>query len=778
MGYTGDQLGYHAGLLAASFCGAQFCTAVPWGMISDRFGRKPTIIVGTLGSGLGMLAFGLARTFPQGELQSTRLSYLVFGDQTSILQNILYFYVTLLNFPFQFPPPAIMARVFSGLLSGNLGVVKSLLTEITDDTNRGAAFAYMSLAWAIGTVIAPLAGGLLCKPAEKYPSVFPEKHGLFVEFPYLLPCLMCMGWTVCSAIFCIFFMKETRFATKSSSSSSLTVVGTTGSAEERANMLNNGKGIEMVKLTNGSSGGSGGGGRRMKGGYAQVAGGATSDDEGEERKEGSGAEEEEDDEMVGMDIEFGLKRSHSSGSGGGGDMNSAGKFSVLQANLKHAADSDSGPVVAGGESNVSSNNGAAAAHLAAHSPLHSPKIPNVVNGKEVFVIGGDEEEEEEVEEQVKNDDEKRRKAARRGGGDDVEEGGGSGSGSGGNVTSNGYAALNAKIKTKVGHTMKRLTPPTSPASTATTIDDSIDSATEEEEEDDEESDDDTMCCASAAESRDGSGSAGLDSSSHNLKDSDDNSSSMKSGSGKGAVRGKLTTSQVLRQKVVVLVTSTYGMLCAASILMEETLPLFLKASIADGGFGFDSMQIGALLSISGCVMLVFTLFFLPIISRRSKFWMFEVGIYGAVPVAILMPFIALLNRTVLSQLDPTLHAWILWIVLPFITVCKSLFACFAFSAVMIQVNHSVHDEYLGAVNGLGQSLAALARAIGPAMGGAFWSLSTKHHFVYLNFILIAVIFSVCLYMDKSLPPSLDYKKRVKKGSGAAAPEGDGGMMMH
>lgn len=67
MGYTGEALGYHAGLMAAAFCGAQFFTAVPWGMMSDRFGRKPAIIVGTIGSGLGMLAFGLARTFPQGE---------------------------------------------------------------------------------------------------------------------------------------------------------------------------------------------------------------------------------------------------------------------------------------------------------------------------------------------------------------------------------------------------------------------------------------------------------------------------------------------------------------------------------------------------------------------------------------------------------------------------------------------------------------------------------------------------------------------------------------
>ena len=68
MGYTGEALGYHAGLLAAAFCFAQFCTAVPWGMVSDRFGRKPAILIGTMGSGIGMLLFGFARTFPQGKL--------------------------------------------------------------------------------------------------------------------------------------------------------------------------------------------------------------------------------------------------------------------------------------------------------------------------------------------------------------------------------------------------------------------------------------------------------------------------------------------------------------------------------------------------------------------------------------------------------------------------------------------------------------------------------------------------------------------------------------
>ena len=44
---------------------------------------------------------------------------------------------------------------------------------------------------------------------------------------------------------------------------------------------------------------------------------------------------------------------------------------------------------------------------------------------------------------------------------------------------------------------------------------------------------------------------------------------------------------------------------------------------------------------------------------------------------------------------------------------------------MIMINNSVLDESLGVVNGLGQSLASLARMIGPGLGGILWSVSME-----------------------------------------------------
>jgi len=687
MGYTGAELGYHAGLMAAAFCFAQFCTAVPWGMISDNYGRKPTIIIGTIGAGMGMVLFGMSRTFPQ----------------------------------------AVAARALSGLLNGNLGVVKSLLTEITDDTNRGAAFSYMSLAWAIGTVIAPLAGGMLCKPAEKYPSVFPDKSGsLFAEYPYLLPCLLCACWSFFSATFCLFFMVETRF-TKRNSKFTLSKNGSKDNLNEISQ-----KSIEMTKMGRAFDSMSS---LNTKVGYSAVQGNNNMTDYDDEESQCTVPMYSTRSPMANpgeeqlSDLEFSAS-SHS-----------PNKFSNMQTQLQQALKNDVNPTLSNHET---------------ISPLSigSPTVPDALKvSPGAFSIGGEESSSSDEEHQPQKKTSNNNKQARRyGDGKQGYSAVSSGSNSGG--SSKNFDALKMD-RASDNHTYIQ-------DKLDNNLDNNHDNEEEEEEEEDEdEEEEEEMCCSCFSSPVDAgsSGGSGMDSSSHNLKE---NSFSGKNGQLNGRTEGprkKYSTAAVLRQRVVVLATSNYGMLCAASILLEETLPLFLKETVNAGGFGFDSMHIGFLLSISGCVMLVFTSVVLPGLSRHSKFWMFRVGTIGCVPVALSLPFIALLNRVWWSSFSPSVHYVVLWTVLPIVNVLKSVFTCFAFSAVMIQVNHSVYDEYLGAVNGLGQSLAALARAVGPALGGALWSVSTRHHFVYLNFIVAALSFLFCLYLNQLLPASIDFKKK-------------------
>jgi len=52
--------GSSLGLLMATFAVMQFIFAPIWGGISDRYGRKPVLIIGVMGNALSHLLFGLS----------------------------------------------------------------------------------------------------------------------------------------------------------------------------------------------------------------------------------------------------------------------------------------------------------------------------------------------------------------------------------------------------------------------------------------------------------------------------------------------------------------------------------------------------------------------------------------------------------------------------------------------------------------------------------------------------------------------------------------------
>ncbi|CAE6442456.1 unnamed protein product [Rhizoctonia solani] len=160
------ELGYYSGFVEGMFALAQFCTVCFWGSLSDRVGRRPVLISGLCGVVASTIMFGLSKSFPM----------------------------------------MLISRALSGALNGNVAVIKSVLGEITDETNRGVAFAYLPLCWSIGSLMAPALGGFLSHPAERYPSVL--GYNIFRQYPYLLPCLVGSAFSTVGLVAGILFLEE------------------------------------------------------------------------------------------------------------------------------------------------------------------------------------------------------------------------------------------------------------------------------------------------------------------------------------------------------------------------------------------------------------------------------------------------------------------------------------------------------------------------------------------------------------------------------------------
>jgi MFS family permease len=93
------------------------------------------------------------------------------------------------------------------MLNGNIGVIKSMLAELTDETNMARGFSLIPVIWALGGTIGPLIGGVLSRPQDRWPNAF--SHPFWAEYPYFLPCVGTATYTLLSFILTALFLKET-----------------------------------------------------------------------------------------------------------------------------------------------------------------------------------------------------------------------------------------------------------------------------------------------------------------------------------------------------------------------------------------------------------------------------------------------------------------------------------------------------------------------------------------------------------------------------------------
>ncbi|KAL3495368.1 major facilitator superfamily domain-containing protein [Aspergillus germanicus] len=139
-----------AGLTTAISSFAQAVMAVYWGTASDRFGRKPIILLGLTFTMIFSLAFGLSKSLAM----------------------------------------LISCRGMIGFMNGNVGIIRTAVAEmVTDKELQPRAFSVMPMVWTVGSIFGPAFGGSLSHPSEKYPEVF-GRSKFFQQYPFFLPNLV------------------------------------------------------------------------------------------------------------------------------------------------------------------------------------------------------------------------------------------------------------------------------------------------------------------------------------------------------------------------------------------------------------------------------------------------------------------------------------------------------------------------------------------------------------------------------------------------------------
>lgn len=120
------------GLLLSSYAVMQFLFAPVWGRVSDRWGRRPVMLVTIAGTSLALALLGLAGSLP-----------------------------------FLF-----LARLLGGLFGANISVASAYITDVTEESERTKYMGLLGASFALGFILGPAIGGALARYGYHVPILF------------------------------------------------------------------------------------------------------------------------------------------------------------------------------------------------------------------------------------------------------------------------------------------------------------------------------------------------------------------------------------------------------------------------------------------------------------------------------------------------------------------------------------------------------------------------------------------------------------------------------
>src|SRR6266481_1041877 len=122
--------GLAIGIIIASYSAMQFIFSPIWGRLSDRYGRRPILLISTAGAAVSYVFFALS----------------------AALQN----HAAALGL-------MILSRAFAGLFGGNITVAQAYIADITPPEERSKRMGLIGMAFGLGFIFGPAIGGVSLK---------------------------------------------------------------------------------------------------------------------------------------------------------------------------------------------------------------------------------------------------------------------------------------------------------------------------------------------------------------------------------------------------------------------------------------------------------------------------------------------------------------------------------------------------------------------------------------------------------------------------------------
>ncbi|KAJ7760685.1 major facilitator superfamily domain-containing protein [Mycena maculata] len=197
---------------------------------------------------------------------------------------------------------------------------------------------------------------------------------------------------------------------------------------------------------------------------------------------------------------------------------------------------------------------------------------------------------------------------------------------------------------------------------------------------------------------------------------------------------------------VIISVANYVALAFLNTTLGALLPLFMAMPREIGGLGLPPPTIGIVLSAYGLTTGLFQiLFFARFVRRFGEKRVFVNGMITCLPVFALFPIISsIAQRFGLSI--------VVWGLIGCVLALGALMDT-SFGAIFMFITASAPKSSRGTVNGLSQTSAALARAIGPALSTSLFSLSVQYNLLggYFVYVFFFVLSGLALVLAEHLP---------------------------